>query len=71
MPAYRSKRIQVLRRLARQRDRAEPLLSGDLNKDIIDEYFDKGIYLYVCIILHECESLLSGDLKKNYRLSFR
>mmetsp|Transcript_9564 Transcript_9564/g.9369 ORF Transcript_9564/g.9369 Transcript_9564/m.9369 type:complete len:467 (-) Transcript_9564:171-1571(-) len=42
----RSKRIQVLRRLARQRDRAEPLLSGDLNKDIIDDYFDKGSKAY-------------------------
>ena len=40
---YRSKRIKVLRRLARRRNEAEPQLSGDVNKDIIDDYFDKGI----------------------------
>ena len=39
---YRSKRIKVLRRLARRRNEAEPQLSGDVNKDIIDDYFDKG-----------------------------
>ena len=42
----RNKRIKVLRRLARQRNLAEPLLSGDTGKDIINDYFDKGSKVY-------------------------
>ncbi len=42
----RNKRIKVLRRLARQRNLAEPQLSGDTGKDIINDYFDKGSKVY-------------------------
>lgn len=41
---FRSKRIKVLRRLARQRNDAEPLLSGAIASDIINDYFDRGSY---------------------------
>lgn len=43
----RNKRIKVLRRLARERNTADPLLKdGSAKKDIIDGYFDKSSQVY-------------------------
>jgi hypothetical protein len=46
MQSIRKNRIQVLRRLARKRNEAEPLLSGTQGRDIINEYFDRGSTVY-------------------------
>lgn len=42
----RIKRIKVLRRLASQRNKTEPMLHDGKKHDIIDDYFDKGSELY-------------------------
>ena len=46
MQKIRKNRIQVLRRLARKRNEAEPTLSGTAGRDIINEYFDRGSTVY-------------------------
>ncbi|CAM9223040.1 unnamed protein product, partial [Ectocarpus fasciculatus] len=46
MQGIRKNRIQVLRRLARKRNEAEPLLSGTTGRDIINEYYDRGSTVY-------------------------
>ena len=46
MQGIRKNRIQVLRRLARKRNEAEPLLSGTAGRDIINEYYDRGSTVY-------------------------
>jgi hypothetical protein len=42
----RNKRIKALRRLAHQRNVADPVLSDDAGRDIINDYFDKGSKVY-------------------------
>lgn len=46
MQGIRKSRIQVLRRLARKRNEAEPMLSGTSGRDIINEYYDRGSTVY-------------------------
>ena len=46
LQAIRKNRIKVLRRLARKRNEAEPMLSGTTGRDIINEYFDRGSTVY-------------------------
>jgi hypothetical protein len=46
MQSIRKSRIQVLRRLARKRNEAEPVLSGTTGRDIINEYFDRSSAVY-------------------------
>lgn len=46
LQGIRKTRIQVLRRLARKRNEAEPLLSGTAGRDIINEYHDRGSTVY-------------------------
>jgi hypothetical protein len=45
----RNKRIKVLRRLARQRNTKDPMLSESARKDPINDYFDKASLLYAPI----------------------
>uniref|UniRef100_A0A7S3M5Z5 Cilia- and flagella-associated protein 91 n=2 Tax=Spumella elongata TaxID=89044 RepID=A0A7S3M5Z5_9STRA len=42
----RNKRIKALRRLAHQRNISDPVLSDGTNRDIINDYFDKGSRVY-------------------------
>lgn len=42
----RNRRIKALRRLAHQRNVADPVLSDDAGRDIINDYFDKGSKVY-------------------------
>jgi hypothetical protein len=46
LQSIRKSRIQVLRRLARKRNDAEPMLSGTAGRDIINEYYDRGSKVY-------------------------
>lgn len=46
LQSIRKSRIQVLRRLARKRNEAEPMLSGTAGRDIINEYYDRGSKVY-------------------------
>lgn len=45
----RNKRIKALRRIAHQRNAADPVLSEGVKKDIIDGYFDRGSAIYAPI----------------------
>lgn len=45
----RNKRIKALRRIAHQRNGADPVLSEGTAKDIIDGYFDRGSTIYAPI----------------------
>ncbi|RYH16590.1 hypothetical protein EON65_29825 [archaeon] len=45
----RNKRIKALRRIAYQRNAADPVLSEGTKKDIIDSYFDRGSEVYAPI----------------------
>lgn len=42
----RKQRVKVLRRLARSRNEANPVLSDHVKRDIINDYFDKGSSTY-------------------------
>jgi hypothetical protein len=42
----RHKRIKALRRIAHERNAADPVLSDGTNRDIINDYFDKGSAVY-------------------------
>ena len=46
MQKIRKKRVKVLRRLARQRNNADPVLSNAMKRDIISQYYDHGSQVY-------------------------
>eukprot|EP00607_Mallomonas_marina_P010938 CAMPEP_0182423150 /NCGR_PEP_ID=MMETSP1167-20130531/9057_1 /TAXON_ID=2988 /ORGANISM="Mallomonas Sp, Strain CCMP3275" /LENGTH=718 /DNA_ID=CAMNT_0024601851 /DNA_START=91 /DNA_END=2247 /DNA_ORIENTATION=+ len=48
----RKKRVKILRRLARKRNNAEPVLSSSVSNDIINEYYDHGSATYAPMKRH-------------------